>query len=138
MLGVDVQCLDLVSGCQDVVCMLIGNFQEQIKEVMLDMCLFDYEGMLCLVGEMFVWLCQWVDVYIGVFGCLVCEIMLVIVFCFIEILYGFKIMSQVNMLIDYFLYMIEVQFLMVVVLNVDWLVFIVNYLDFVGVVVGLE
>lgn len=138
MLGADVQRLDPASGRQDVARMLIGNLQEQIKEAMLDTRLPDYEGTPRSAGEMSARLRQRADVHIGAFGRLVREIMPVIVPRSIEILHGFKIMSQVNMPIDHLLHTIEVQSPMAAALNADRLASIANYLDFVGAVAGPE
>lgn len=137
VLGPDVQRLD-AGGRQDVASMLIGNYQDQIREAMLDTRLPDYQGTPRSAGEMAARLRQRADVHIGAFGRLVREIMPVIVPRSVEILHGFKLLSQVPMQLDQLLYSISVQSPMAAALNADRLASIANYLEFVGAIAGPE
>lgn len=138
MLGPDVQRLDTATGRQDVARMLIGNYQDQIREAMLDTRLPDYQGTPRAASEITARLRQKADIHIGAFGRLVREIMPVIVPRSIEILHGFGVMSQVPMQLDQLLHTIEVQSPMAAALNADRLASIANYIEFVGAVAGPE
>ncbi|TYC51627.1 hypothetical protein FMN50_20315 [Rhodobacterales bacterium] len=136
MLGPDVQRLDTASGRQDVARMLIGNYQDQIREAMLDTRLPDYSGTPRAASEITARLRQKADIHIGAFGRLVREIMPVIVPRATEILHGFGLFSQLPVQLDQLLYTTEVQSPMAAALNADRLASIANYIEFVGAVAG--
>ncbi|PZU23924.1 MAG: hypothetical protein DI589_06615 [Shinella sp.] len=137
MLGADVMRLDTPMGSFNVANMVVGDLQTQIKNAMFDTRLPDYEGTPRSASEMAGRLQQRANIHIGAFGRLVNEIMPVIVPRVAEILYEFRMLTQMQ---DFngLLTAVKVRSPMQAALNADRIAAIANYWDMVQAFAGPE
>lgn len=135
ILGPDVSRLDPASGRLDVSRLVIGQLQDQLRQVLLDNRLPDPAGTPASASEIVARLRDKRDAHIGAFGRLSREIMPVVVPRAMEILHDFGYLRS-TLPLDALLVSVEVLSPMAAALRVDQLSSIVNYFELVVATAG--